>query len=99
MGEVRMILIFDRLHCVIKHYLTPHTLSDREWTYNRLLRDIRSATFPQYAHGFRMKYHSLTPKHPNLVTELVRNEMCPLSKGGVDNLIENAKDIMGVENV
>jgi len=90
-GEVKAILIMDRLHCLIKHDL--NTL-EREMTFNLFLRDIRSATFPQYAHGIPMKYHSLTPKHKNLITELRCNTMCPLSKKAVDKLVEIAKSII-----
>merc|ERR550525_642557 len=90
-GEAKVILIMDRLHCLIKHDL--NTL-ERETTFNLFLRDIRSATFPQYGHGFLMKYHSLTPKHKNLVTELRRNTMCPLSEGAVNKVLEMAQNVM-----
>ena len=93
-GEVTRIMIFDRLHCVMKHYLMPKTLRDREWTFNLLLMDIRNAIFPQYAHGIRIKYSSETPKHRNLITELTQNEVCRLSKEAVDGFIKKANGIM-----
>ena len=40
-----------------------------------------------------MKYHALTPKHMNLVTELQQNEICPLDKASIGEFIENAKSI------
>merc|ERR1719242_2437705 len=40
-----------------------------------------------------MKYYSLTPKHENLITELQKNTVCPLSKEQVDDLVEKAKEL------
>ena len=98
-GAVTRIMILDRLHCVIKHYLMPKTLRDREWTFNLLLRNIRNATFLQYAHGMPIEYSSMTPKYRNLISELLQNQICPLSKEVVDEYIVKANDMMNDEVV
>merc|ERR1719242_325332 len=91
--EVASILILDRLHCMIKHYLMPNTLMGRERAFKLFLMNIRSVISPQYAHGIPMKYHSLTPKHKNLITELRMNTVCPLTKKQVDDLVQKAKEL------
>ena len=87
-------LIFDRIHCILRHFLMPKKLRHRERTFNLFLNDIRSATSPQYAHGIYMKYSELTPKHKNLYTELTQNEMFSIPKELLDGFMERAQKLM-----